>query len=70
VSELGFRGLLGRTLAQLRERLGLPPGEHTAAADPADEDQEQPVAPTPIRRGLDPGYQGLRIPSGRTASGR
>lgn len=67
--------ILGQTLAQLRERLGLPRGEHTAAADPADGDQEPPVAPTPIRRprarrGLGPGFQGVRIPPGRTASGR
>ncbi|ELP69951.1 hypothetical protein PV735_46850 [Streptomyces turgidiscabies] len=66
--------ILGQTLAQLRERLGLPPGEHTTAVDLADEDQEQPVKPTPInrprnRRGLGPGYQGLRISPGRTASG-
>ncbi|MFE4829835.1 hypothetical protein [Streptomyces sp. NPDC056672] len=66
---------IGQTLAQLRERLGLPPGEH-APACPDDEHQEQPVAPpTPLRRrrerrGLGPGYQGVRIPPGRTASGR
>lgn len=61
---------IGQKLAQLRERLGLPPGEH-AAAGPADEDQAV-VPPTPIRsrrRGLGPGYRGVRIPPGRTASG-
>ncbi|MYT20268.1 hypothetical protein GTW69_08190 [Streptomyces sp. SID7760] len=67
--------IIGQQLAQLRERLGLPPGEHTAGPD-EDEHQEQAVAPpTPIRRprqrrGLGPGYQGLRIPPGRTATGR
>ncbi|MFC7933103.1 hypothetical protein [Streptomyces cinereoruber] len=65
---------IGQQLAQLRERLGLPPGEHPAGPD-EDEHQEQPVAPTPLRRprprrGLGPGYQGLRIPPGRTAAGR
>lgn len=61
---------IGRQLAQLRERLGLP------AVNSDDEHQEQPVVPpTPIRRrhkrrGLGPGYQGLQIPPGRTASGR
>jgi hypothetical protein len=66
---------IGQQLAQLRERLGLPPGEH-AAAGPDDEHQEQPVVPpTPLRRrherrGLGPGYQGVRIPPGRTATGR
>jgi hypothetical protein len=65
---------IGQQLAQLRERLGLPPGEPTASPD-EDEHQEQPVAPTPLRRrrdrrGLGPGYQGIRIPQGRTASGR
>ncbi|WP_018569656.1 hypothetical protein [Streptomyces sp. PsTaAH-124] len=67
---------IGQQLAQLRERLGLPPGEHPPAGPDEDEHQEQPVEPpTPIRRprqrrGLGPGYQGLRIPPGRTASGR
>ncbi|MFE2749592.1 hypothetical protein ACFXKX_35630 [Streptomyces scopuliridis] len=66
---------IGQRLAQLRERLGLPPGEYTAADLDENEHQEQPVAPTPLRRrrerrGLGPGYQGLRIPQGRTASGR
>ncbi|MGW5925906.1 hypothetical protein ACWF2L_06610 [Streptomyces anulatus] len=57
---------IGQQLAQLRARLGFPPGEHAAAV--ADEEhQERPVAPpTSIRRprqrrGLGPGYQGLRI---------
>ncbi|MFF0487274.1 hypothetical protein [Streptomyces sp. NPDC004435] len=62
-------------LAQLRERLGLPPGEDAPAGPDVEEHQEQPVVPpTPIRprqrRGLGPGYQGLRIPPGRTATGR
>ncbi|WP_371558764.1 hypothetical protein OG416_39140 (plasmid) [Streptomyces longwoodensis] len=66
---------IGQQLAQLRERLDLPPGEHAAAGPDDDEHQEQPVEPpTPIRRprrrGLGPGYQGLRIPPGRTATGR
>lgn len=61
---------------RFRERLGLPPGEHAAADPDEDEHQEQLVAPpTPLRlrrerRGLGPGYQGVRIPPGRTASGR
>jgi hypothetical protein len=67
---------IGLQLAQLRERLGLSPSEYTAAGPDDEEHQEQPVVPpTPIRRprqrrGLGPGYQGLRIPPGRTASGR
>jgi hypothetical protein len=67
---------IGQQLAQLRERLGLPPGEDAAAGPDDEEHQEQPVVPpTPIRRprqrrGLGPGYQGLRIPPGRSASGR
>lgn len=63
---------IGQQLAQLRERLGLPPGEHTGVGPTADEDQAV-APPTPIRsrrRGLGPGYQGVRIPPGRTASGQ
>lgn len=66
---------IGQQLAQFGERLGLPPGEHAAAGPDDEEHQEQPVVPpTPIqrprqRRGLGPGYQGLRIPPDRTASG-
>ncbi|MFF4647497.1 hypothetical protein [Streptomyces sp. NPDC001389] len=62
-------------LAAVRERLGLPPGEPPAAAGPdEDEHQEPAVAPTPLRRrparrGLGPGYQGVRIPQSRTATG-
>lgn len=62
---------IGQQLAQLRERLGLPPGEHPGAGPTADEDQAVDP-PTPIRsrrRGLGPGYRGVRIPPGRTASG-
>ncbi|MFE3866113.1 hypothetical protein ACFXPT_37725 [Streptomyces goshikiensis] len=62
-------------LAQLRAHLDLPPGEPPAAAGPEEEHQEQVVEPTPLRRarprrGLGPGYQGVRIPPSRTASGR
>ncbi|MEU6285001.1 hypothetical protein [Streptomyces sp. NPDC047028] len=61
-------------LARLRARLGLPPGDPTADLDEAHQEQAV-VPPTPIRprqrRGLGPGYQGLRIPPpGRSASGR
>ncbi|MFL0028515.1 hypothetical protein ACJBCE_36945 [Streptomyces sp. NBUL23] len=64
---------IGQQLAQLRARLGFPPGEHAAAA--VEEHQEEPVVPpTPIRprqrRGLGPGYQGLQIPPGRTPAER
>ncbi|MFI9214287.1 hypothetical protein ACIGW7_39930 [Streptomyces sp. NPDC053253] len=63
---------IGQRLAQLRERLGLPPGEHPAAGPDGEERQVHPVVPpTPARRprqrrGLGPGYQGLWIPPGRT----
>ncbi|MFJ2561359.1 MULTISPECIES: hypothetical protein [unclassified Streptomyces] len=66
--------VIRQQLGQLRERLGLHPGESVTSPD--DEHQEQAVVPpTPIRhtrqrRGLGPGYQGLRIPPGRTATGR
>lgn len=66
---------IGHQLAQLRERLGLPCGEHAVGPD-GDEHQEQPAGPpTPLRRprarrGLGPGYQGVRIPESRTATGR
>lgn len=67
---------VGQQLAQLRERLGLPTGEHAVAGSGEDEHQDQAAAaPSPVRRprarrGLGPGYQGLRIPPGRTATGR
>ncbi|MET4670633.1 hypothetical protein [Streptomyces sp. PvR018] len=67
---------IGQQLAQLRARLALPPSEHSAAGCEGADHEEQPdVPPMPRRRprqrrGLGPGYQGLRIPSGRTASGR
>lgn len=67
---------IGQQLAQLRARLALPPSEHSAAGCEGADHEEQPdVPPMPRRRprqrrGLGPGYQGLRIPSGRTTSGR
>lgn len=63
---------VGQQLDQLRGAIGLPPAEH---AGPEDEHQDQlAAAPTPVRRprarrGLGPGYQGLRIPANRTATG-
>ncbi|MGW2016712.1 hypothetical protein [Streptomyces sp. NPDC001927] len=65
---------IGQQLAQLRESLGLPPGQQAASPDHGH--QEQLVVPQAslrrprARRGLGPGYQGLRIASSRTASGR
>ncbi|MFL4910680.1 hypothetical protein ACJ6WF_48225 [Streptomyces sp. MMS24-I2-30] len=63
---------VARTLALLRQDLGLPAADHGT-----DEHQDQAVTPTtPIRRsrtarrGLGPGFQGVRIPPGRTATGR
>ncbi|MFH8343110.1 hypothetical protein [Streptomyces sp. AM6-12] len=56
---------IAQVLVRLRRDLGLTTG---------DEDHDQAVVPpTPIprpkRRGLGPGYRGLQIPPGRTASG-
>ncbi|MFB7499364.1 hypothetical protein ACFC09_32565 [Streptomyces sp. NPDC056161] len=63
---------VARTLARLRQDLGPPAAEHGT-----DEHEDQAVTPpTPIRRprtarrSLGPGFQGVRIPPGRTASGR
>ncbi|WP_274919416.1 hypothetical protein [Streptomyces sp. WZ-12] len=61
-------GTVVQALARLRRDLGLP-------VDEGDRDQEQVVTPPtplrrPTRRGLGPGYQGLRIPPRRTAAGQ
>ncbi|MYW09261.1 hypothetical protein GT034_12990 [Streptomyces sp. SID2563] len=63
---------VGRQLAELRERLGLPPGEH-AADPPGPGHGERPLASPapprrPERRGLGPGYRGIRIPPSRTVT--
>ncbi|MBK3583199.1 hypothetical protein JHN49_05505 [Streptomyces sp. MBT57] len=67
---------IGQQLAQLRARLALSASDHSGAGCDGDAREGRPAEPpTPARRprqrrGLGPGYQGLRIPSGRTASGR
>jgi hypothetical protein len=65
--------VIAHNLGHLRQALGLPPRDDAPAEE--DQDQDQAVTPpTPIRRprrrGLGPGYQGVRIPPGRTASMR
>ncbi|WP_327359852.1 hypothetical protein [Streptomyces sp. NBC_01304] len=65
--------LVGQAVTQLRDDLGLPPRDASKAGPVAAEDQL--TEPTPIRarrerRGLGPGFQGVRIPGTRTGSGR
>ncbi|NED03360.1 hypothetical protein G3I55_17030, partial [Streptomyces sp. SID6648] len=58
-----------RDLTRLRQTLALPPSDRP---EPVLQGEGQTVAPpVPItrgrsRRGLGPGYKGLRIPAGRT----
>jgi hypothetical protein len=66
--------VIAHNLGQLRQALGLPPRDDVPA-EVAEVDQDQAVIPpTPIsrprRRGLGQGYQGIRIPHDRIASGR
>lgn len=62
--------VITHNLGRLRQALGLPPRDDVSA----EEDQEQAVTPvTPIsrprRRGLGPGYRGVRIPQDRMGAG-
>lgn len=61
--------VITHNLGHLREVFGLPPRDDGAAED--DQDQALP-APTPVsrprRRGLGPGYRGVRIPQDRTVA--
>ena len=59
------------SLARARAVLGLPlRDEEPAVAGGERQAVVEPTPPRPRRRGLGPGYQGLRIPSGRTATER
>lgn len=58
-------------LGRVRAALGLPPRDEELAG--TGDEHQAVVEPTPIRsrrRVLGPGYQGVRIPPGRTATGR
>ncbi|QNS09438.1 hypothetical protein [Streptomyces xanthii] len=63
-----------RDLTRLRQSLALPPSDRPEPALEGDGEGETIAPPVPItrgrsRRGLGPGYKGLRIPAGRTVPG-